>query len=326
MASKKTPSKKAALALASAALTTTADARAEELQQELKNSAAQNAETSAETANDTDNHADKVQSVIETYEAPVSSPAYREFEAVFARWKATQDAVLSEALRHQLILMYRNLVISLARRFLERGEMFDDIVQQGMMGLIYALDHFEPSRGVRFTTFATPAILGEIRRYFRDKSWSIRVPRRMQEVHQLINRSMDQLTHQHGRAPTYAEIANALSLSEEDVIEVIEMSHSVDPMSLDEHTPNDTGFNETTLGETLGENDPDLQKWHDWAPLKMALGELPERQRRVMEGIYFQGRSQAEIARELKVSQMYVSRSQRRALVKLKEILREGDL
>lgn len=259
---------------------------------------------------------------VEVLEAPVSSAAYREFETTFARWKQTDDP----ALRHQLILMYRNLVVSLARRFLERGEMFDDIVQQGIIGLIYALDHFDPARGVRFTTFATPAILGEIRRYFRDKSWGIRVPRRMQELHQVINRSMEQLTQQYDRAPTYAEIANALNLSVDDVIEVVEMAHSVDPMSLDEHAPTDTGYNQSTLGDTLGENDPELQKWHDWAPLQAALESLPERQRRVMHGIYFEGRSQVEIARDLNVSQMYVSRAQRRALAKLKEILREGEI
>ena len=274
----------------------------------------------AESENDLD------ETEVETPDAPVISTAYREFEEVFARWKTTDDPELGEALRHQLILMYRNLVVSLARRFLERGEMFDDLVQQGIIGLIYALDHFDPARGVRFTTFATPAILGEIRRYFRDKSWCIRVPRRMQELHQSINRRMDQLTQQYNRAPTYAEIANALNLSEEDVIEVIEMSHSVDPMSLDEQTPNETGNSQATLGETLGETDLELQKRHDWAPLRDALNTLPERQRRVMEGIYFQGRSQVEIARDLNVSQMYVSRAQRRALAKLKEILHESDV
>jgi RNA polymerase sigma-B factor len=252
----------------------------------------------------------------------VSVSAYREFETTFARWKKSGDP----ALRDQLILMYRNLVVSLARRFLERGEMFDDIVQQGTIGLIYALDHFDTERGVRFTTFATPAILGEIRRYFRDKSWGIRVPRRMQELHQIINRTMEQLTQQYDRAPTYAEIANALNVPEEDVIEVVEMGYAVDPMSLDEHAPSETGLMQSTLGDTIGELDANLQKWHDWAPLQAALESLPERQQQVMRGIYFEGRSQVEIARALNVSQMYVSRAQRRALAKLKEILREGDM
>ncbi len=323
-ASKKIPSRKATSKQAASAFNSL------QPEQELQNPLLMAPQNNGESENGLDDAASDSETDInvagETYEVPVASTAYREFEAVFARWKATDDPVLNEALRHQLILMYRNLVVSLARRFLERGEMFDDIVQQGIIGLIYALDHFEPSRGVRFTTFATPAILGEIRRYFRDKSWGIRVPRRMQELHQLINRSMDQLTQQYDRAPTYSEIANALNLPVDDVIEVVEMSQSVDPMSLDEHTPNDTGYNQTTLGETLGETDPELQKWHDWAPLQAALDTLPDRQRRVMRGIYFEGRSQVEIARDLNVSQMYVSRAQRRALAKLKEILHEGDL
>jgi RNA polymerase sigma-B factor len=251
--------------------------------------------------------------------APVSA-AYREFELLFARWQETGDP----ALRDQLILMYRNLVVSLARRFMERGEMFDDIVQQGMIGLIYALDHFDPARGVRFTTFATPSILGEIRRYFRDKSWGIRVPRRLQELHQIINKRIEQLTQQYDRAPTYGEIANALNLPVEEVIEVLEMAHAVEPMSLDDQSPGEDGPL-SSLGDTLGAADPNLQRWNDYAPLQAALETLPERQRIVLRAIYFEGRSQAEIARELNVSQMYVSRAQRRALQKLKELLREGE-
>lgn len=219
--------------------------------------------------------------------------------------------------------MYRNLVVSLARRFTDRGEMFDDIVQQGIIGLIYALDHFDIARGVRFTTFATPSILGEIRRYFRDKSWGIRVPRRLQELHQIINRSVEQLTQQYDRAPTYAEIANALNLPVEEVIEVLEMAHSIEPMSLDDHTPGDDGGALSALGDTLGAEDPNLKNWQDYAGLNAALEALPERQRQVLHAIYFEGRSQVEIAQHLNVSQMYVSRAQRRALAKLKELMQE---
>lgn len=252
---------------------------------------------------------------------PSNASGYAEFEALFLRWQVSHDP----AQREQLILMYRNLVVSLARRFMERGEMFEDIVQQGMIGLIYALDHFDPTRGVRFTTFATPSILGEIRRYFRDKSWGIRVPRRMQELHQIINRRIEQLTQQYDRAPTYSEIANALNLPVDEVIEVLEMAHSIEPMSLDEQASSDDGGALSSLGESLGGYDPNLQKWNDYAPLQAALESLPERQRIVLQAIYFEGRSQAEIARQLNVSQMYVSRAQRRALQKLKEILREGE-
>lgn len=260
----------------------------------------------------------------ETENVPVteSAPSHSEFDALFLRWKADDDP----ALREQLILMYRNLVVSLARRFLDRGEMFEDIVQQGMIGLIYALDHFDAGRGVRFTTFATPSILGEIRRYFRDKSWGIRVPRRMQELHQVLNRRVEQLTQQYDRAPTYAEIASALSVPIEDVIEVLEMIQTVEPVSLDEQGASEDGGILTSLADSIGAFDPNLQRWHDYAPLQAALESLPARQRLVLQAVYFQGRSQAEIARELNVSQMYVSRAQRRALARLKEILREGDV
>ncbi len=263
---------------------------------------------------------------VEASEAPFSeavvvvSASHAEFDALFARWRATGDP----ALREQLILMYRNLVVSLARRFLDRGEMFEDIVQQGMIGLIYAVDHFDAGRGVRFTTFATPSILGEIRRYFRDKSWGMRVPRRMQELHQVLSRRVEQLTQQYDRPPTYAEIASALNVPVEDVIEVLEMIQTVEPVSLDDQGSSEEGGPLSSLADSIGASDPDLQRWHDYAPLQAALEMLPQRQRLVVQEIYFQGRSQADIARELKVSQMYVSRAQRRALAALKEFLREG--
>jgi RNA polymerase sigma-B factor len=144
-------------------------------------------------------------------------------------------------------------------------------------------------------------------------------------LHQVINRRVEQLTQQYDRAPTYAEIANALNVPVEDVIEVFEMAHSVEPLSLDEQSSSEDGGPLASLGETLGALDPNLTKWNDYAPLQNALASLPERQRVVVQAIYFHGRSQAEIARELNVSQMYVSRAQRRALARLKEILRESE-
>ena len=162
-----------------------------------------------------------------------------EFDQLFAQWRASGDP----ALRDHLILMHRNLVVALARRFVEKGEIFEDLVQQGLIGLIYALDHFDSERGVRFTTFATPAVLGEIRRYFRDKSWCVRVPRRLQELHHLIGRTVEQLTQTYNRAPTYGEIANALNLHVDEVVEVLEMAHSVDLMSLDDQNTTDNQAN-----------------------------------------------------------------------------------
>jgi RNA polymerase sigma-B factor len=240
-----------------------------------------------------------------------------EFERLFAEWQATGDP----RIRDRLILMHRNLVTYLARRFTDRGEMYEDIIQQGLIGLINALDHFDPSRGVRFATFATPTIVGEIRRYFRDKTWSVRVPRRLQELHQVINRKIESLTQELDRSPTYAEIARALNVEVEQVVEALEMTYAIEPASLDE--PASTEEGSAPISDQIGANDPNLEKWNDFAELQSALEKLPERQQTVLKLAYFEGYSQAEIARQIKVSPMHVSRLQRRALAQLREFLED---
>ena len=249
-----------------------------------------------------------------------NAPPEGEFERLFALWRETNDPDV----RHRLILMHRNLVTYLARRFTDRGEMYEDIIQQGMIGLINALDHFDPNRGVRFATFATPTIVGEIRRYFRDKTWSVRVPRRLQELHQTINKRIEALTQELDRSPTYAEIARALGVEEEDVVEAMEMSQALDPTSLDETSGVDEGGS-APIAEQVGSSDLNLDRVNDFSQLQSALDLLPERQQRVLRLAYFEGFSQAEIAKEIKVSPMHVSRLQRRALSDLREILENMD-
>lgn len=249
-----------------------------------------------------------------------NAPPEGEFERLFSLWRETGDPDV----RHRLILMHRNLVTYLARRFTDRGEMYEDIIQQGMIGLINALDHFDPNRGVRFATFATPTIVGEIRRYFRDKTWSVRVPRRLQELHQTINKRIEALTQELDRSPTYAEIARALGVEEEDVVEAMEMSQALDPTSLDETSGTDDGGS-APIAEQVGHQDANLDRVNEFSQLQNALDLLPERQQRVLKLAYFEGFSQAEIAKEIKVSPMHVSRLQRRALSDLREILENMD-
>ena len=244
-----------------------------------------------------------------------------EFESLFAAWRATGDPQL----RDRMILMHRNLVIYLARRFLDRGELLDDIVQQGLIGLISALDHFDPERGVKFVTFATPTIVGEIRRYFRDKTWSMHVPRRMQELYLVIQHKIETLSQEFGRAPGYEEIARSLGLDIEDVIETLEMVHVLEPLSLDEPVPGEDAGGVYTLADQVGAVDATLEKWNHYAGLQAALDKLPVKDQAVLKYIYFEGRSQSEIARKMHVSQMYVSRAQRRALAKLRELMDESD-
>jgi RNA polymerase sigma-B factor len=239
-----------------------------------------------------------------------------EFEQLFAEWKATGDP----RLRERLILLQHNLVAYLAWRFADRGEALEDIIQQGTIGLIQAIDHFDPTRGVRFYSFAAPTIIGEIRRYFRDKASVIRIPRRVQEVHRTINQRIDSLTQELNRSPTYAEIARTLNMEVEEVIEALEMGKVTDPVSLDDSLPCIDGA-PAVISDHIGESDPALELWNDKAALEAALNTLSEQERTVLEYAYFEGYSQAEISRRLQVSQMHVSRLLRRSLERLRKML-----
>lgn len=245
-----------------------------------------------------------------------SSFVENEFERVYAQWRENGDPEL----RERLILMHRSLVMYLARRFSDRGEGMDDVIQQGMIGLIYALDHFDPDRGVRFATFATPTIIGEIRRYFRDKSRGVRVPRRVQELNQTILTKIDLLTQEFNRSPTYREIAQSLDLRVEEVIETLESGRALDPISLDEPY---AGEDLVPLAERIGDVDPALVLSDEQSLLRAALLRLPEKHRQVLHYAYFENKSQVEIAGKLKVSQMHVSRLLRAALAQLRKYLED---
>ena len=241
---------------------------------------------------------------------------HTDFEILFVRWKETGDP----ALRERLVLSQRNLVTYLARRFMDRGELFEDVMQIGMVGLINALDGFDPARGVKFSTFAIPTISGEIRRYFRDKVWGVRVPRRMQELYGVIQNKVEELTQKLDRSPTYAEIAAALQVEVEEVVETMELGNALDPQSLDDHVFGEEG---SVLADTIGGLDPDLHAYEEHAALQMAMSRLTLKERRVLEMAYFDGFSQADIARRLGVSQMHISRLLRRALTQLRHLLED---
>ena len=241
-----------------------------------------------------------------------------DFEVLFARWKQTGDPQL----RERLILMHRNMVTFLARRFVDRGELFEDVMQVGLLGLINALDAFDPARGLKFSTFAIPTISGEIRRYFRDKASTMRVPRRLQELYLFLQNHVEELTQSLDRSPTYAEIAASLHLEVEEVVEALELGSVLDPHSVDEPAFGDPEG--ATIGESIGTFDPDLRAYEENSELLAALEKLEPRQRQVLELAYFNGHSQVEIARRLGVSQMHVSRLMRRSLADLRRFLDEG--
>src|SRR5689334_7359192 len=227
--------------------------------------------------------------------------------------------------REQLIEQYMSLVRSLARRYAYRGEQLDDLVQIGAIGLIKAIDRFDINRGVELTTYATPNIIGEIKRHFRDRGWSVRVPRGLQELNIQLSRLMEQLTVQLGRSPTIAELAKDAEVSEEEVLEALESGRAYSSLSLSSGGGSDEDGELDPL-ESLGEIEHQYEVSEDRAILAPGFRVLDERERRILHLRFFEGLTQSQIAQQVGISQMHVSRLIRRALEKIRdEIASEGE-
>jgi RNA polymerase sigma-B factor len=210
------------------------------------------------------------------------------------------------------------LARSLARRFANRGEPLDDLIQVASMALIKALDRFEPERGLAFSTFATPTILGELKRHFRDKGWAVRVARRVQELHLRLTREVAGLAQELGRSPTIPEIAERLEVSEDEVLEAMEAGRSYRMGSIDART-GDRGEDGATLSDRLGDEDPSMEDTERRATLAPLLARLPERQQLIVYLRFWEGLTQSEIGARLGISQMHVSRLLARSLQELRE-------
>jgi RNA polymerase sigma-B factor len=224
--------------------------------------------------------------------------------------------------REQLIERYMSLVRSLARRYAYRGEQLDDLVQIGAIGLIKAIDRFNLERGVELTTYATPNIIGEIKRHFRDKGWSVRVPRGLQELNVQVSKLVEHLTVQHGRSPTIAELAEAAGVEEEDVLEALESGRAYSSVSLSSAGATDEEGEVDPL-ESLGSEDHEYEVSEDRAVLAPGFKVLDERERRILHLRFFSGLTQSEIAEQIGISQMHVSRLIRRSLEKIREEIAE---
>jgi RNA polymerase sigma-B factor len=216
--------------------------------------------------------------------------------------------------------MYLNLVKYLASRFRNRGEPIDDLVQVGTIGLIKAIDRFDIERAVEFTTYATPTIVGELKRYFRDKGWAIKVPRRLQELSFKVNQAIDALTQRLQRTPTVPEIAEYLEVTPDDVLEALETSEAYNFVSL-ESDRNTDGAESFSILEYIGKDDQLMSVVDDRTTLSRALKFLTPQEQKVLYLRFFQGLTQTEIARQLEISQMQVSRLLRRTLRVLRENL-----
>ncbi|MBA3718185.1 MAG: SigB/SigF/SigG family RNA polymerase sigma factor [Actinobacteria bacterium] len=223
------------------------------------------------------------------------------------------------AAREQLIEQYLSLVRSLARRYAYRGEQLEDLVQIGSIGLIKAIDRFDISRGLELTTYATPNIIGEIKRHFRDKGWSVRVPRSLQELNVKLSRLVDELTVQLGRSPTIPELAKASGAEEEEVLEALESGRAYTSISLSTGTGGGDDDDELDPLETLGTEEPGYQLSEEWAVLEPGLRVLDDRERAILHLRFFDGLTQSQIAQQVGISQMHVSRLIRRALEKIRE-------
>jgi RNA polymerase sigma-B factor len=242
-----------------------------------------------------------------------------ELERLSAEHAVTRD----EQLRDVLILHHQRLVRSIAARFLGAGEALEDLIQVGNIGLINALDRYNPAQGTRFSTYATPTILGEIKRHFRDKTSGIKVPRWLQELHQATRRASQALTQELGRTPTVAELAQRLGVSEEEVAEALESGEATNLLSLDTHLESRGTLDSASLLDLVGKVDRTLHEFEAYGDLRSAMEALGPREREVISLRFFDEMSQAKIAKKLNISQMHVSRLQQRALKRLRELLSE---
>lgn len=237
-------------------------------------------------------------------------------DELFAELRATKHPEL----RDFLIERHEGLVRHVARQYINSGEAFEDIISVGHLGLVNAVDRFDPERGTKFATFAVPTIKGEIRRYFRDRTWGLRVPRRVQELSLKARQALDEMTQRQGRSPTYAELAEQLGVGEEDVIEAVEVGRQYDLLSIDSTSPDEDGAGQSAA-DRAGDVDVDMESLGQKAEIKWALDQLPPRQRLIIMMRFYMDMSQQDVGERLGISQMHVSRLQQKALARLKQVL-----
>ena len=219
------------------------------------------------------------------------------------------------ARRDQAIEAWLPLARHLAHRYSGRGEPTDDLIQTATVGLIKAVDKFDPDRGVDFAGYAIPTIIGEIKRHFRDRTWSVRVPRRLQELRLAITEANATLTHSLGRSPSVADVAAHLGVTEDDVLEGLEGARAYNATSLSTPISADGS---TELGDTLGGEDYEYELAETRVALGPALAALDEREQKILTLRFYGNLTQSQIAEQVGISQMHVSRLLTKALAKLR--------
>jgi len=241
--------------------------------------------------------------------------------ALFAQLATDLSEAERADVRDRLVRLHLPLVEHFARRFLNRGEPYDDLLQVGTIGLIKAIDRFDLDRGVEFSTYASPTIVGEIKRHFRDRGWAIRVPRRLQELRITITAATADLSQNLGRSPTVHELAVKVGVSEEEVLEGLESANAYSTLSLD--APDNSDDSALSMIDVIGEDDEALSHVENRETIKPLLEALDPREKHILTLRFFRGMTQSQIAAEIGISQMHVSRLLARTLAQLRESLAE---
>lgn len=243
-------------------------------------------------------------------------------EALFAELAGLpEDDTQRAALRQRIVVMYHPVARRIAARFLGRGPDREDLEQVAAIGLVKAVERFDPTRGIAFLRFAVPTMVGEVRRHFRDIAWSIRMPRRLSELYLALNTASSDLAQQLGRAPTPSQLAEHLSISVDEVLEGLEAGHSYRAESLDATMAGE----DNGLVDRLGAEDPDFEAAESRADLRPALAKLPPRERSIIVMRFFEGMTQTQIAARVGLSQMQVSRLLAHSLQRMRTALSEPD-
>ncbi len=237
-----------------------------------------------------------------------------ETDELFLRYEKDRDV----SVRNEIVSRYTYLAEILSKKFLNRGVDYDDIYQVACIALIKAVERFSPEKGFKFVSFATPTIVGEIKRYFRDKSSAIRIPRRIYEVYQKVYMAKDQLSQELNRVPRVDEIAAYLNIKSETVLEIIESWNAYNMQSFDQNV---FGDDDLELHETIGDNDTSFEQIENRDFLEKSLGRFNETEKEFIRLRYFGRNTQKEIADRMGVSQMYISRLERKVLDRFRGML-----
>ncbi|MFI9502862.1 RNA polymerase sigma factor SigF [Nocardia sp. NPDC052566] len=246
------------------------------------------------------------------------SVGYDDLGALFAQLAAAKSGTARHAaIRAELINRCIPLADHIARKFSGRGEPFDDLTQVARVGLVHAVDRFDVERGSNFLSFAVPTIMGEVRRYFRDNTWAMRVPRRVKETHLRIGAAIDSLSQSLGRSPTAKEIAAELDVDPDEVTQAVIAGNAYQPTSIDAASVGrDT---DASLLDTLGEEESQFDRVEEYVAIRPLLAGLPERERRILTMRFFESMTQTQIATQMGISQMHVSRILSKTLARLRE-------